>query len=156
MIPLSIEYKGRCIISRFFSFILCLLLLTSSGKSLGAENLQNDELTSGCITIIDEKGSIIFQTGLIVTPGDQYISENNRRFEVTAVEGNLATARYIQNESILCPPITLFPYKLKFPSNRSSQFIIPIRMKAIFLPTENLPRQATSQLCWSAMFLING
>lgn len=58
------------------------------------------ELTTDYITIVDERGNIIMQTGLSVRPGDEYISEDNRLYEVVVVEGILAKARFVGNETL--------------------------------------------------------
>lgn len=124
--------------SRFFFFILYILLLTFPAISFGAEISQNDELTAGYMTIIDEKGSIIFQTGLIVNPGDQYISEDNQLFEVTDVEGNLATARHIKSESILSPQKRSVPVQAEV----SQQPLIAIyhtHTDESYIPTDGKP-----------------
>lgn len=58
----------------------------------------NDELSSGYITVIDEENTLIFQTGLTIHAGDQYINEDNKLYEITVVEDALARARYINPE----------------------------------------------------------
>lgn len=69
---------------------------------------DSTEMIFGYMTVIDEKGDVILQTGLEISPGDEYISENNMRFEITAVEGSLAKARYMQNESMApCEPTAI-------------------------------------------------
>lgn len=60
-----------------------------------------DELDSGYNTIIDENHHIILQSGLAIHVGDQYISEDDRLFEIIAVEGSLAKARYIKPDLAL-------------------------------------------------------
>lgn len=57
------------------------------------------ELLSGYMTIVDDHGQIIMQTGLTVTPGDQFIDEHNRLYEISSVEGTLAKARFLREES---------------------------------------------------------
>jgi len=57
------------------------------------------ELASDYITVIDERGVIVFQTGLNVHAGDEFISEDNRLYEVVVVEGGFATARFVRDES---------------------------------------------------------
>ncbi len=61
------------------------------------------EMPSSYITVVDEKNAVILQTGLEIRPGDEYITESNHRYEITAIEGALAKAHYIHNES-------MFPY----------------------------------------------
>lgn len=52
----------------------------------------------GYITIFDEKGRSIMQTGLNIQPGDEFIDEDDSVYEVIAVENNIAKARYIRND----------------------------------------------------------
>ncbi|SDF48639.1 stage II sporulation protein P [Sporomusa acidovorans] len=57
------------------------------------------ELISGYVTIIDDQGNILLQTGHEVHVGDEYISEDNVLYEITALEGMLARCRPIENFS---------------------------------------------------------
>ena len=62
---------------------------------------EPDELSSGYITIIDDQSHIITQTGLAVHPKDQYINEDNDCYEITSVEGNLASAYLMEKASMI-------------------------------------------------------
>jgi stage II sporulation protein P len=86
---------------RHLFITLSFFLFTSWNTFCSAADLPYEslEMPSGYITVVDEQGSIILQTGLMIRPGDQYIDEDNRRFEVTAIEGTLAKAHYVQNEA---------------------------------------------------------
>jgi len=69
--------------------------------------LDNEsELLSGYMTVVDEQGTIVFQTGLTVRPGDEFVNEANQLYEITTVEGTLAKSRYVRDESInaISPP----------------------------------------------------
>lgn len=55
-----------------------------------------NELNSGYVTIVDEQGMMILQTGHEVRQGDEYISEDNTLYEITAVEGTLARCRSLE------------------------------------------------------------
>ncbi len=61
---------------------------------------EAQELPAGYITVVDQAGGIIFQTGLEVHPGDEYIDEDNRLYEIISVEDKLARARYARNETV--------------------------------------------------------
>ncbi len=76
---------------------LCLCLAPPL-LSAAAEN--GHELIDGYMTVVDERGAVILETGLVVRPGDMFISEDNRLFEVSAVEGTLAKARYLRDEPL--------------------------------------------------------
>lgn len=75
-----------------------ILIFGFPGSTWAALSDSNNELTSGYITVIDEENTIIFQTGLTIHAGDQYINEDNKLYEITVVEGTLAKALYINPE----------------------------------------------------------
>lgn len=82
-----------------FAFFSLLVIIFTFMATVGAEApYDGQELSSGYITVIDDNGSVILQTGLAVRPGDQYISENNCLYEITAVEGYTAQGKYIRDE----------------------------------------------------------
>lgn len=64
-----------------------------------ADSITSDELVSGYVTLIDERGIIVLQTGHEVHLGDEYISEDDILYEVTAVEGTLARCRSLEKLS---------------------------------------------------------
>lgn len=82
-----------------YSCLGILLVFTFSGSAEAALSNGNDELTSGYISVVDEANTLILQTGLIIHVGDQYINDDNKLYEITIVEGTLAKARSIKNES---------------------------------------------------------
>ncbi|MBP2642915.1 MAG: stage sporulation protein [Firmicutes bacterium] len=51
-------------------------------------------------TILDENGVTVFVTGWKVEVGDEFITENNKRYEVTGVNGEQAIARFISDVDI--------------------------------------------------------
>lgn len=78
------------------SLLTLCILFSLAGVPVGvaaAESTAAHELISGYVTIIDDQGNIILQTGHEVHPGDEYISEDNMLYEITAVEGMLARCR---------------------------------------------------------------
>jgi stage II sporulation protein P len=48
-----------------------------------------------CFNIVDEQGSVVFQTGWKVQVGDQCLTPENKRYEVMQVDGLTAHARYL-------------------------------------------------------------
>lgn len=46
-------------------------------------------------TIVDEQGNAVFLTGWRVRAGDQCLTADNKRYEVTAVSGDIAQARFV-------------------------------------------------------------
>jgi stage II sporulation protein P len=47
-------------------------------------------------TIVDEAGNNVYMTGRLLQPGDQVLTENNRKYEVVRVEGDTAYAKLIE------------------------------------------------------------
>lgn len=45
--------------------------------------------------IVDETGSIVYQTGWNIKVGDQFIAENNKRYEIVAINEGQAEAKFI-------------------------------------------------------------
>ena len=87
---------------RLLYVLLCLITVSLLFTvTVSANPYTADELSTGYMTIIDEKGTIVFQTGLPVHPGDEFINEDNRAYEVTVVEGTLARARFTGEESLV-------------------------------------------------------
>ena len=50
--------------------------------------------TTTCFNIVDEQGSVVYQTGWKVQVGDQCLTAENIRYEVTQVVGEVAQAKY--------------------------------------------------------------
>jgi stage II sporulation protein P len=85
---------------RLLAFLIALLLV--AGSPMAAANFipdNMDELDSGYITVVNDSGAIVMQTGINIRPGDQFINEENQLYEITAVEGTLANARFIRTEN---------------------------------------------------------
>lgn len=96
---------------------ICLaLILCLFPPVLAAVPFTGPELTSGHTDIVDERGQIILQTGLPVHPGDEYIDEDNRLYEVTAVEGTLARARFVRDESLAADEAAVVPVQAPAPA----------------------------------------
>lgn len=77
----------------FFSVLIALY----PSIVLGAEH---DELSLGHITVTDERGETIFETGRQVHIGDEYINEDNRLYEIVSVDKTRALAVYKADLSI--------------------------------------------------------
>lgn len=88
---------------------LALLCFGSLSPAMASPLYNNQELSSGYMTVVDEAGQTILQTGLAVHPGDEYLSPGARLYEVTAVEGNLAKARYARDEALSAYPAPIAP-----------------------------------------------
>ncbi|MBP2653550.1 MAG: stage sporulation protein [Firmicutes bacterium] len=72
----------------------------------------------GYYTIVDETGASVFVTGWKVQVGDQCLTENNRRYEVVSVNGDVAAAKFIGEVDI-----SLYtPHKVSEEEIRFGQF----------------------------------
>lgn len=85
---------------KLFSILWVLTIFAATLPTASAEPFTAEEQVSGYVTVTDENGTIVFQTGLAVHPGDEFISEDNKSYEIVAVEGTLARARYTGSESL--------------------------------------------------------
>lgn len=86
--------------SYFLLTCLSILFIFAFPENTWAEvSHGSDELVSGYITVIDESNTPILQTGLTIHAGDQYINENNDLYEIASVEGALAKARFVNQQS---------------------------------------------------------
>lgn len=59
-----------------------------------------ERVDGGYYTILDSEGKILDKTVRRVYPGDQFISEDNKLYRVTKVEGDLAYAEYEKEEEV--------------------------------------------------------
>jgi stage II sporulation protein P len=74
--------------------------------------LEDEEITGEkYFRLVDKEGRIITITGRRIRPGDRYLDEKNRLYEVYRVRDYVATARYIRTE------------KLKKPGRTGSSFL---------------------------------
>lgn len=75
--------------------------ISLASASSAATAWKSQEMDEGYVTVIDDSGIIILQTGLTIHPGDHYIDEANHLYEITAVEGRLAKTRMLSGRAIL-------------------------------------------------------
>ena len=68
-------------------FIVCIVFTFSV-----AAHERND---GGFYTVVDESGNKVLLTGWGIEVGDQFITENNKRYEIVAVEGDMGKAKFI-------------------------------------------------------------
>ncbi|MGL5513500.1 MAG: stage II sporulation protein P [Sporomusa sp.] len=57
---------------------------------LGLAHERND---GGYSTIVDEAGNAVYMTGWRLQPGDEVVTENNQRYQVVSVEGDIAQGK---------------------------------------------------------------
>ncbi len=88
---------------------IILALLLCIAVAAGAEPFTGPELDGGYMTIVDESGRILLETGLSVQPGDAFLAADNRLYEVRTVEGTLARARFVRHEPLPATAIASRP-----------------------------------------------
>lgn len=88
--------------------IVVFLCASTSAATITANTPGGTELISRYVTILDDRGIIVLQTGHEVHPGDEYISENNILYEIISVEGTLARCRSLERLPSLAPVDAVF------------------------------------------------
>jgi stage II sporulation protein P len=77
--------------------ILLLVFAFCSSLPADAAKLRFGEKKLEWSTIYDEQtNSVVWYTGWLVEPGDEFLTEDNKKYEVVRAEGNNAWARYVQ------------------------------------------------------------
>lgn len=80
--------------------------LMNSGRSLttaGQSTAGFDERRGGYFTVLDESGRTLFTTGHMLHVGDEFISEDDTRYEITRVDGDVALAKSVGKMEALAP-----------------------------------------------------
>lgn len=62
--------------------------------------IAHERNDGGYFTVVDESGNTVYITGWSVKTGDQFITEQNKRYEITSVNGDIAQARFIGNVNL--------------------------------------------------------
>ena len=75
--------------------ILVIGVLVLAILSLATAGLAHERNDGSYFTIVDENGVAVYITGWKVRAGDQCIAENNIRYEVVSIDGDIARARTI-------------------------------------------------------------
>ncbi|NLN15791.1 MAG: stage II sporulation protein P [Firmicutes bacterium] len=72
-----------------------LVILLLPGAVFGSP--EDDHLFHGTyMRMIDEEGNVLLVSARSIEPGDQYLTADNRLFEVIAVEGEVARAKFVE------------------------------------------------------------
>lgn len=72
----------------FLVTLFALIVLTAPGYT-------HERTDGGYFTIVDESGNAVYLTGRAVDIGDQFLTEQNKRYEVVSIEGDTAHAKFI-------------------------------------------------------------
>ena len=78
--------------NRLWGIVVALLLLCSTIMNPAYAQGPTEH---GYLSFVDENGSTVYITGWQTKVGDQCITENNKRFEVVSIEGDIAYVKLI-------------------------------------------------------------
>jgi stage II sporulation protein P len=85
-------------INKFLSLLLVIMVLLTPVVSQAEEGQEDKDH----YTAVDEgDGDVIFQTAVELVKGDYYITAQNKKYEVTAVDGNQAEAEFKESVDLL-------------------------------------------------------
>jgi len=74
---------------------LVVVVATGMVAALSPFAFAHEERTEGYYTVLDEDRREILMTAIMVAPGDIFIAEDNRAYEITVVEGDRARAVFL-------------------------------------------------------------
>jgi stage II sporulation protein P len=101
-------FSGRLLLITM-AVLLCWPLTTAAASGLKNEvdelNLK-DVSQQGYHRMVDQQGKVIMQTGHRLTVGDQYLTVDNRLYEVFKIEGRTAHARYLKTDKMTSAAIS--------------------------------------------------
>ena len=134
----------------FFLILLAVMvaayLFNVYGSSPNPKYYRSDNESIECVTVRDNEGNIIFQTGEPVHVEDEYINENNQHYIVTKVSGSEGIAEIktqvpqargrTAKEILYSAAIFMKRACQQLQSHRISMWssTIPIAMNHIYLP----------------------
>lgn len=76
-------------------FAVVVAAIVTLSVLITATGLTHERRDGGYFTVVDEAGAAVYETGRDVQIGDQILTEQNKRYEVTAIEGDTARSRLI-------------------------------------------------------------
>lgn len=106
-----------------------------------SESATGGELISGYMTVVDEKGTIVLQTGHEVHPGDEYIAEDDVLYEITSVEGTLARCRAMEKVSSQVPDNAIFVQASPPEAPKPKIAVYHSHTDESYTPTDGTPTQ---------------
>lgn len=78
--------------NRFLGIIIGLIFILSV---MIVPGYAQEESATGYFSLVDETGKVVYLTGWDVRVGDQCLTENNKRFEIVSMEGQIAHVKLI-------------------------------------------------------------
>ncbi|MDF2568864.1 MAG: stage sporulation protein, partial [Sporomusa sp.] len=123
------------------TILLALSLSSHPAMAAPPESTVGDELVSGYMTVVDDTGVIVLQTGHEVHPGDEYIGEDDMLYEITTVEGTLARCRAIEKLSTQIPDNSIFVQAPPADAPKPKIAIYHSHTDESYIPNDGTPTQ---------------
>lgn len=134
------RYLLRIILNLFV--IVSLNSLPAQATLAPSAAATGDELSSGYMTVLDEKGIIVLQTGHEVRPGDEYIAEDDVLYEITSVEGTFARCRAMEKISSQANNHAIFVQAPPADAPKPKIAIYHSHTDESYTPSDGMPTQA--------------
>ncbi|MCC5464392.1 stage II sporulation protein P [Pelosinus baikalensis] len=64
------------------------------------QGYTHERTDGGYYTLVDENGNTVYITGWGVDVGDQFLTENNKRYEVISISGDIAHSKFLGNVNL--------------------------------------------------------
>lgn len=64
------------------------------------QGYAHERTDGGYYTLVDENGNTVYITGWGVDVGDQFLTENNKRYEVISISGDIAQSKFLGNVNL--------------------------------------------------------
>lgn len=89
-LPVGVPRIGRAGIAVGVAVFMFIWVLWMASAAVHAAPGHADEDQTHIYTLLDERGRVLFQTGLQVQVGDRFLNEDNQEYEVVRVSGRFA------------------------------------------------------------------
>lgn len=77
--------------NRLWGAVIVLLLICN----ITMQGYTHERAGGGYYTLVDENGSTVYITGWGVDVGDQFLTENNKRYEIVSISGDIAYSKFL-------------------------------------------------------------
>lgn len=108
------------------------LFYGSQSPAASVEMAGHQERDDGYYTVVDENGRVIFTTGHLVVVGDEFIAEDDTKYTIVRVSGDVATARTVGKMQAL-PPL---PYRSEGAKIQGSVAIYHTHSDESYIPSD--------------------
>ncbi len=124
--------------------LLLSLMLLFSGTAFAEE-----ERAEGFMSIVDKAGKVIHQTAHLLTVGDEFIDENNKRWRLEAISADKAKASLVEEVKL---PAAVFPSNLSGYSGGTDAH--PIVIYHTHSDESYVPTSGTSSKQWGDVYKV--